>query len=210
MRALVMRLRRIGRLRHRGEHPEYRRTSKSAGRVAQSMAVFDWDSRLESPCADPGGGTRRAAERIGVNVLDIVCLRSRRTSGTRPVAEGRRDRQALRLPDHEFHGRDVDRRRGPHRVRPARDATHDAGSGRRAELPGMAGGEPLRPAREHHRPAPGRADVLVLCHHLHLHSRRQLGRPDSGRRHDRLGASDRRMASSSSSRCSAGPTPIST
>ena len=62
----------------------------------------------------------------------------------------------------------------------------------------------LRPAREHHRPAPGRAHVLVLCHHLHLHPGRQLVRSDSRRRHDRLGASHRRRASSSSNRSFAG------
>ena len=37
----------------------------------------------------------------------------------------------------------------------------------------------LRPAREHHRPAPRPEDVLVLRHHLHLHPRGQLDRPAS-------------------------------
>ena len=40
--------------------------------------------------------------------------------------------------------------------------------------------------------APGRADVLVLRHDLHLHPRRQLGRAASRRRHHRLGPPDGR------------------
>ncbi len=75
---------------------------------------------------------------------------------------------------------------------------------------GVARRKPVRAAREHHRPAPGRADVLVLRDDLHLHSRRQLDRPGSRRRHDRVGTPDGARLRRSTSRCSAAPTPIST
>ena len=51
------------------------------------------------------------------------------------------------------------------------------------------------------------ADVLVLRERLHLHPRRELGRPDSRRRLDGLGTSDGRRVSVSRSRSSAAPTP---
>ena len=59
----------------------------------------------------------------------------------------------------------------------------------RAELPGVAGRGALRLSGRDHRPPPGEADVLVLRHDLHLHPRLELGRPDSGGGHDRLGTS---------------------
>ena len=64
--------------------------------------------------------------------------------------------------------------------------------------------------RGHHWPAPGEADVLVLCHDLHLHSCRQLGGPHPRGRHHRVGRAGRRTVSRLRNPCSAGPTPIST
>ena len=55
--------------------------------------------------------------------------------------------------------------------------------------------------------AAGRPHVLVLRQRLHLHPRRELDRPGSRRRLDRLGTSDRRRLRASSSRCCAAPTP---
>ena len=121
------------------------------------------------------------------------CLsESRRAGGTRALAEGPGDRAAVRLSDHELDDRHLDRGGGSHRLRAACDPEDDAGAGGRTELPGMARRESLRAARKHHRPAPGRADVLVLRDHLHFHSRHQLGRPPARRRHDRVGPPDRR------------------
>ena len=78
-----------------------------------------------------------------------------------------------------------------------------------SELSGVAGRRSVRLPRGNHRSPPGQADVLVLRLHLHLHSRRELDRPHPGRRHDRLGPSDRRWLHIDH-RSSAAPTPTST
>ena len=55
------------------------------------------------------------------------------------------------LPDHQLDGRHLDRRRWPDRLCADRDAEHEAGAGRRAELPGVARRKPLQLPRRHHR-----------------------------------------------------------
>ena len=132
------------------------------------------------------------------------------TGRARSLAESRGDRATLRLSDHELHGRHVDRGAGPHRLCASRHAEDDGSAGRRAEPAGVARGNALRAARWHPRPAPGRADVLVLCDHLHLHSRRQLGRSPPRRRHDRMGPSDGPRLQGRSAVAFAAPTPTST
>src|SRR4029434_530459 len=62
----------------------------------------------------------------------------RRAGGVRHLPERRRDRPALRLPDHELDGRELGRGPGPHRVRPARDAEDEARPRGRPEPPGVA------------------------------------------------------------------------
>src|SRR5207249_2419213 len=58
--------------------------------------------------------------------------------GARPVTEGGRDRPAVGLSDHQLYGRDVDSRCRTDRLRPERDADHEAGPGRTAEPSGVA------------------------------------------------------------------------
>ena len=116
------------------------------------------------------------------------------TCGTRPLAEGGRDRRgrsAFRSPTRWSS-------RGSSPIGLDRSSRQLA-TRRMTQVPGGAQNflewlieGALRPAREHHRPAPGRADVLVLRHHLHLHPRRELDRPHARRRHDRLGPPDAR------------------
>ena len=111
-------------------------------------------------------------------------------SGAPPVAESCGDRATLRLPDHQFHGGYVDRRARPHRVCSGGHPEDDPGAQRRTEPVRMAGGEPLRAAREHHGPHLVQRTFWFFATHLHLHPRRQLGRPHSRRRHHRVGTSD--------------------
>ena len=80
----------------------------------------------------------------------------------------------------------------PDCFRPGRHAQHAGGSRRRAELLGMAGGEPAQFSGGHHRAAPGQqrtfwffATIFIFILVL------QLGRPHPGSRHDRCGAQDR-------------------
>ena len=151
-------------------------------------------TRAAPSAAGSTGGTPYAERHASdCNGCSRPCLsESRRAGGTRPPADGGGDRAAVRLSDHELHGRHLDRGGGSHRLRTACDAEDDAGAGGRTELSGVDRRESLRAARKHHRPAPGRADVLVLRDDLHLHSRHQLGRPRARRRHHRVGPPDRR------------------
>ena len=199
-------------LRHRGEHPECRRMSPRLRRALLRAARRDareFACRLAT-AHRLSHGMRRARARDGMSAFDACRLRAVAARGARASAEGRRNRPALRLSDHELDGGHVDRRHRPHRLRPDRDAPDDAGSRRGAELSRVADREPLQPARKHHRRAPRRADVLVLRHDLHLHPRRQLGRAASRESAPSAGATRRRTASPSISRSSAAPTPIST
>ena len=154
------------------------------------------------PCSD--------ARKTHMNALDILCIALAETGEPRAAAGGGRDRTALRLPDHELHGRHVDRGGGPHRVRSSRDPQHEPGA-KRARRTSWSGS----------------SKASTGC------SRASSARTWSGRRSGSLPASSssssrptgplcfresarsdgdirRRMASSSISRCSAAPTPIST
>ena len=113
-----------------------------------------------------------------------------RGRGTRPFAERRGDRPAVRPADHQLDGRDLDRRRGPHCLCPGGHPGHEENPDWRAEFRRVARGESLQLSRGHHRLAPGRADLLAVCDHLHLHPRRQLAEPVSRDRLDGMGPPD--------------------
>ena len=202
-----------GRLRHRGEHPEYRRMRPSACRgrapIDQCMTGIHGlrirareSRRWHAPCC---GGAHRGECARHRSVSDSSNRRStacRRRPSRSPRPFGFPITNSMVVTWIVAVGLIVFAQLATRRM--------TAGSGRRPELSRMAGRKPLRPAREHHRPAPGRADVLVLRHHLHLHPRRQLDRPDSRRRHHRLGPSHRRRLRRRATACSGAPTPIST
>ena len=130
--------------------------------------------------------------------------------GTRPVSKGRRDRPSLRIPHHEFDGRQLDCGGGVDRLCPGRNTGHETGARRSAESLGMARRRSVRFSGKHHRPASGQADLLVLCHRVHFHSVRELGWPHPRGRHDRVGTSDPRGFRDRSTASSAGRMPTST
>ena len=72
------------------------------------------------------------------------------------------NRAAVRLPDLELHGGDLDRGDRAHRLRAGGDAADDRRPGRGAELPRVAAGVAVQFSREHPRAPFARADVLVL------------------------------------------------
>ena len=128
---------------------------------------------------------------------------------TRPVAKRGDDRAAVWVPGDELDARHLDRRARPDRVRAAGDAADVEGSRRRAELPRVDRRGALRVAREHHRPPPGRQDVLVLRDRSSSSSSRRTGSASCPASARSVGATRPSTASSSTSRSSAAPTPIS-
>ena len=166
-------------LRHHGGHPEYRGRSGPNGTTVERAPI---PYSLQYTRVFP---VRLAALSVAWAVLFWGRAR------TRPVAECADDRAPVWISGDELDARHLDRRGRPDRVRAARDPPDVAGSRRRAELPGVDRRGALRVAREHHRPPPGRQDVLVLRNGLHLHPRGQLDQPPARRGHDRLGPRDR-------------------
>ena len=136
---------------------------------------------------------------------------TRETGRTRDLSEGRRNRAAVWIPDHQLDDRHLGRGAGADRIRARRHPQHEPGSVRRSEPARVAGrGVVWRSSKASSAPHLVKRTFWFFGTHLHLHSCRQLVRPDPRRRHDRVGTSDPRTASWSRSRCCAAPTPIST
>ena len=87
-------------------------------------------------------GIGRSFSAVGPGCRTGPACGDSRTRASRPVAKGRRDRQPLRFPGHEFHGRHLDCGAGPDHFCSGRYAGDEASSRRSAEFFRMAGGEP--------------------------------------------------------------------
>src|ERR1035437_2743599 len=71
---------------------------------------------------------------------------------------------------YQFHGCNLGCCRRPHRLYPIRHPENAGSSRRRTELPGMAGGNPVRVSGRHHWPRSRKEDVLVLWHRSEEHT----------------------------------------
>ena len=197
-------------LRHRGERPESRSALALAG-LRSWPAFAAVRGRSRQFVKPPRRGMGRALTRWHSHERHPYSRsRLRRGGGAWPLAEGRRDRAAVRL------SRSPTRWSSPGSSRSllivfAQIATRsmsDVPDGA-AELPRVAGRGSLRASS---RASSGahlvKRTFWFFAIDLHLHPRRELDRPDPRRRHDRLGPPDRGTASRSTSRCCAAPTPI--